>query len=249
MRRTPRACMRMCMHVHMHMCMCMHMLHMHIVHVHMHACAQRQHIHTCTASACMRACMHVHVACSMHGVDTCRHYQGTRLACALRGSGKLRPLTQRRTVCDFCLTPACQVRSMAEAQWVLSTLLQDRRIARASHNMLAYRFWDEACMCMCTCTCMCMCSILPHLLPDPLTVSLSEHRTVMQYRDHTISASITPPTHHPTIPPSHHPTIPPPYHRTAARAYSGLAAFGARRAACSRRTTTTTESPPPGRSW
>ena len=31
---------------------------------------------------------------------------------------------------------------MAEAQWVLSTLLQDRRIARATHNMLAYRFWD-----------------------------------------------------------------------------------------------------------
>jgi len=34
------------------------------------------------------------------------------------------------------------VHSMAEVQWAVCTLLQDRRVARATHNMIAYRFWD-----------------------------------------------------------------------------------------------------------
>ena len=36
-----------------------------------------------------------------------------------------------------------RVRSVGEVQWVLATLLQDKRIARASHNMYAYRLTDE----------------------------------------------------------------------------------------------------------
>ena len=36
-----------------------------------------------------------------------------------------------------------RVSSMAAVEWVLYTLLQDKRIARATHNMVAYRFWDE----------------------------------------------------------------------------------------------------------
>lgn len=32
---------------------------------------------------------------------------------------------------------------MAQVQWALAQLLRDRRIAAATHNMLAYRFIDE----------------------------------------------------------------------------------------------------------
>ena len=36
-----------------------------------------------------------------------------------------------------------RVESMGQVQWVLARLLRDKRLARASHNMLAYRFVDE----------------------------------------------------------------------------------------------------------
>ena len=36
-----------------------------------------------------------------------------------------------------------RVTSMAQVQWVLAALLRDKRIAKATHNMLAYRFTDE----------------------------------------------------------------------------------------------------------
>ncbi|KAL3916744.1 MAG: hypothetical protein SGPRY_006690, partial [Prymnesium sp.] len=36
-----------------------------------------------------------------------------------------------------------EVSSLAHVQWMLRELLQDKRIARATHNMFAYRFWDE----------------------------------------------------------------------------------------------------------
>ena len=32
---------------------------------------------------------------------------------------------------------------MGQVQWVLAALLRDKRIAKATHNMLAYRFTDE----------------------------------------------------------------------------------------------------------
>lgn len=35
------------------------------------------------------------------------------------------------------------VSSVAQVEWVLRHLLEDRRIARASHNIYAYRFWDS----------------------------------------------------------------------------------------------------------
>lgn len=34
------------------------------------------------------------------------------------------------------------VSTMGQVQWVLRTLLEDKRIARATHNMIAYRLWD-----------------------------------------------------------------------------------------------------------
>lgn len=36
-----------------------------------------------------------------------------------------------------------RVKSMCQVNWCLATLLKDKRIARATHNMLAYRFVDE----------------------------------------------------------------------------------------------------------
>ena len=33
--------------------------------------------------------------------------------------------------------------SMAQVNWVLATLLRDKKIARATHNMIAYSFVDE----------------------------------------------------------------------------------------------------------
>ena len=37
-----------------------------------------------------------------------------------------------------------RVESMSQVQWVLRELLDDKRVARATHNMIAYRFWDIA---------------------------------------------------------------------------------------------------------
>lgn len=39
---------------------------------------------------------------------------------------------------------AARVTSMGQVRWVLAELLSDRRVARATHNMLAYRFVDAA---------------------------------------------------------------------------------------------------------
>ena len=33
---------------------------------------------------------------------------------------------------------------MGQVNWVIAALLRDRRIARATHNMIAYRFLDES---------------------------------------------------------------------------------------------------------
>jgi hypothetical protein len=38
----------------------------------------------------------------------------------------------------------CSVSSMGHVNWALATLLQNKRIARATHNMLAYRFLDAS---------------------------------------------------------------------------------------------------------
>ena len=35
------------------------------------------------------------------------------------------------------------VKSISQVNWVLATLLRDKRIAKATHNMIAYRFLDE----------------------------------------------------------------------------------------------------------
>ena len=48
---------------------------------------------------------------------------------------------------DACARASLQahvasVSSMGQVQWVIRSLLEERRIARATHNMIAYRFWD-----------------------------------------------------------------------------------------------------------
>lgn len=43
----------------------------------------------------------------------------------------------------FC-AHAARVTSAAQVSWVLAELLRDKRIRQATHNMLAYRFWDAA---------------------------------------------------------------------------------------------------------
>ena len=35
------------------------------------------------------------------------------------------------------------VHTEAQVNWVYRTLLQDKRIARASHNVVSYRYFDE----------------------------------------------------------------------------------------------------------
>jgi hypothetical protein len=42
------------------------------------------------------------------------------------------------------LAHVARVTSEAQVRWVLAELLSDRRIARATHNMSAYRLWDGA---------------------------------------------------------------------------------------------------------